>query len=233
MNKLPSFLACKWAFARSLQIVLFGMSIGIGAAHFFGFEWLIKTFDSVTIDISIPIASEWIARASKTYRELSGLANVLQFAWLSAVIMICVNLWVALPELKKSPQTVKSLEDEREVIERTLFQRLYHSWFLPPGYKKNRSTPSKRPKQPAKEAREADRSLAAMIVANLYRPSALVNFILALLLIIYFLFSSEAGTLDINREFAFIGYPLLIFVASLFLTNLAIYIYAAIINWRE
>jgi hypothetical protein len=77
---------------------------------------------------------------------------------------------------------------------------------------------------------EADRSLAALIVANLYRPPALVHFIVALLMVIYFMVFSEAGMIDIVREFVFIGYPILIITAGMLFTDLAIYICAAIIN---
>lgn len=212
----------KWLVARTLQIVLFCLSVGMGVAYFFNFTQAIKIFDVGAINVNIPIASDWISRVSKTYWDLTGLTQVLQFAWLSVFFIVCVNLYVALPELQRNRNVADSLNGRRVFVRGAIHSRLYHTWF------RILSRSSKEKIEHLDNT--ADQALATMNMMNLGKQPAITYVLSAAVIVIYFLNTSEAGMIDIFRRFVFIGYPLLLFASAVLVTEATLYIYAAIIG---
>jgi hypothetical protein len=225
MNKsvfMNETLIDKWLVARMLQIVLFCFSIGMGVAFFLNFTQAIKFFDVGTIYVNIPIASDWIDRVSKTYSELTGLTQVLYFAWLSVLLMVCVNLCVALPELKTNRNVADSLSGRRVFVRSAIHSRLYHTGF--------RILSRFRKDEIEHLDKTADQAFISMNIMSLGKQPALTYVLSATVIFIYFLTTSDAGMIDIYRRFVYIGYPLLIFASGVLLTEAALYIYAAIIG---
>lgn len=231
----PSFLIFdKWMLVRSLQLAALAASVFVGAIHYFELKTLINLFEFVPMEPKLPLISDWISRVSLTYRELAGLDRVLQFAWLAILVTVCANLVVALPELRHRPIIYDPLEDEMSVVDRALHRKLYHAWlclhFDGSAFIKSKEQPIRRE---ASNIQQSARSLASLIAVNVHKPPAIGYFFLAIVMVLYFSVFSDAGFIDINRKFVYVGYPLLITGMGMLITEAVIYICAAVLSFTN
>ncbi|MBU1776424.1 MAG: hypothetical protein KJ899_07270, partial [Gammaproteobacteria bacterium] len=173
------FLIDKWFIARTLQVVLFGLSLGIGTACFFNLYPVNEAIFGIQLNVNVPITSAWISRVSNTYNEFAGLSQVLQFAWLSTFVMILANLLVAMPELRRNKLS-------GDIIVRSpIHKRLYHNWF--------RMTPWSSKKKILASDEAADLALAKMDTRHLVQRPAVFYVFGTVVVLIYFSATSDAG----------------------------------------
>lgn len=219
----------KWFVARWFQFFTYMSMLIAGISASFSFGPVTDLLAHVPTDIYIPVASEWIGRTTRFYRELSGLDCLLAYCWYVIVINAIVTIGVALPALLSHSYTMGN-EDSRIVVHRDLHQQLYSPWFgfglsfLPKGMNKAtlRSVSSK-------QMGKSSRLLAELVWENVKRAPATLHVLVAMIAVIYFSVATEAGPIAIRHHMLFITGPAFLVGTGLAITESLLYVVSGII----